>query len=117
MAENTATLDEGDVILSVEMLTLTDLSDRERYVFGRRRGLTGLDDTRLSTICKELALSREAVRQIARSAESKVTREVVSQWVPHPTGTAPTIARCKCGKYKGRRFKGVVCERCNTEVA
>ena len=103
-----------DQIVVVEVLRIADLSERERYVFGRRHGIFGTSPN-LSAIGEELSLSREAIRQISNQAESKVTRKTVSCRVL-PAALRLPVDRCACGKYRGPRFPGIVCERCATTV-
>lgn len=107
-------LGADDQLLSVEILSFEGLSDRERDIFARRHGFVG-DVTGLSAIAGDLSLSREAVRQLAGHAESKVSRTIVKQRVL-PVRLRRLVERCACGKYRGPRFPGIVCERCGTTV-
>jgi RNA polymerase primary sigma factor len=61
-----------DVLHKGLMASLGTLTDRERYVLGRRFGLCGTPATTLRGIAKDLGLSRERIRQIVNQSLRKI---------------------------------------------
>jgi RNA polymerase primary sigma factor len=73
MVDEEASLPDGDTIQSQELLRMRHafshvLTDRQQYVLTRRYGLDDSEYRTLSTVGKEMGLSRERVRQIEREA-------------------------------------------------
>ncbi|HMV66755.1 MAG TPA: sigma-70 family RNA polymerase sigma factor [Myxococcota bacterium] len=73
MVDEEASLPDGDTIQSQELLRMRHafshvLTERQQYVLTRRYGLDDSEYRTLSTVGKEMGLSRERVRQIEREA-------------------------------------------------
>lgn len=94
MVDEEAALPDGDTIQSQELLRMRHafshvLTDRQQYVLTRRYGLDDSEYRTLSTVGKEMGLSRERVRQIEREALHRL-REFSgirdAKGLPLPTG-------------------------------
>jgi len=77
MVDEDAATPDGDTIQTQELLRMRHafahvLSDRQQYVLSRRYGLDDSEYRTLSTVGKEMGLSRERVRQIEREALHKL---------------------------------------------
>lgn len=73
MVDEDAVMPDGEVINDQELDRMKNafdlvLSDRQQYVLARRYGLDDSEYRTLSTVGKEMGLSRERVRQIEREA-------------------------------------------------
>jgi RNA polymerase sigma factor (sigma-70 family) len=73
MVDEDAPMPDGEVINDQELVRMKSafdcvLSDRQQYVLARRYGLEDSEYRTLSTVGKEMGLSRERVRQIEREA-------------------------------------------------
>ncbi|MCB9664292.1 MAG: sigma-70 family RNA polymerase sigma factor [Alphaproteobacteria bacterium] len=73
MVDADAEMPDGEVMHDQELLRMRDafrlvLTERQQYVLSRRYGLDDSEYRTLSTVGKEMGLSRERVRQIEREA-------------------------------------------------
>ena len=73
-SNSTNSLDDVQALISAEKLStwMTTLTDREQMVITRCYGLNNQPEERLSTISKDLGVSREAVRQAQQRALRKI---------------------------------------------
>ena len=91
---------------------LAILTPRERYVFLLRRGFDRNGELQsYAAIGRELDLTRERVRQIYASAEWKLKKNSGDGFA-----VGIPILSCQCGKYRGRRFWEIRCDKCGKEV-
>ena len=102
-----------DTVLADEIeRRLAILMPREREVFLLRRGFDRNGELQsYAAIGRELDLTRERVRQIYASAEWKLKEnsgDGVAFGIP--------ILSCQCGKYRGKRFREIRCDKCGKEV-
>jgi len=77
MVDEDTPMPDGSVINDQELGRMTSafnivLTDRQQYVLTRRYGLDDSEYRTLSTVGKEMGLSRERVRQIEREALHKL---------------------------------------------
>lgn len=102
-----------DMVLADEIeKRLAILTPRERAVFLLRRGFDRNGELQtLAAIGRKLGVSRERVRQLYASADGKLKENSGDSF----TFGIP-IFSCQCGKYRGKRYWELICDKCGKEV-
>lgn len=102
---------------------LAILSPREREVFLARRGFDKFGGNpptyeyisryrlRVGRFLLKENLTRERIRQIY----SKATQKLLSSSAGNLVLQVPLFS-CECGKYKGWRYRGIICDKCGKEI-
>ena len=92
--------------------SLIDLKPREQMIILVRYGLYDGSKHTLQSTGKLFNITKERIRQIEVKAFNKLeySKQLeVFFWGNHPY-------RCLCGKYKTKRYLGIVCDHCGIEV-
>jgi len=102
-----------DTVLANEIeKRLAILTPRERDVFLLRRGFDRNGKSQsYAAIGRELDLTRERVRQIYASANVRLEKNSGDSFA-----FGIPILSCQCGKWWGKRFWEIRCDKCGKEV-
>ena len=92
-----------------------NLSPREKKILNLRWGMSGTFYT-LQKTGIEFGVTTQRIRQIEASALEKLRMEYweLSELLKFTWHLNPY--RCLCGKYKTKRYRGIVCDKCGVEV-
>lgn len=94
---------------------LAVLTPREREVFLARRGFDRNGKPPSYEYISEYSLHLSVTRERVRQIYSKATRKLMGSSAGNMALQLPLFS-CECGKYEGRRYRGVICDKCGKEL-
>ena len=95
---------------------LRNLTTREQEILQLRFGLIDGEPKTLEETGKQYGVTREWIRQIEAKALEKIRLQYDLELQHLRFYWNFTPYRCLCGKYLRKRFLGIFCERCGTQV-